>query len=416
MRIMLFLYNLFIHFYHFGIRIASLYNAKAKLWISGRKNLFKNLGKDMAESSRVIWFHAASLGEFEQGRPVIEAVKKKYPNFKILLTFYSPSGYEVRKNYDGADFVYYLPLDLKKNVRRFIDIVNPQFAIFIKYEFWINYMQELNIRKIPLYIISANFRSDQYFFKRYGSWFRKNLKNVDWFFVQNEKSEKLLKSIGFKNVSVSGDTRFDRVVEVARNPQKFEQIESFSNRRFTILAGSTWHEDEKLLLQWYAKQNKDVKLIIAPHEIHEAHLVQIETLFGSYKIGRLSKLKNSPASELDIIIIDGMGFLSNLYQYCEVAYIGGGFGKGIHNILEAVTFGKPVIFGPNYQKFSEAVQLVKLGGAFAISDLSSLAYIIAKLSKQNAYYEKCVSICQEFINTKAGATEIIVNKLAKKFS
>jgi 3-deoxy-D-manno-octulosonic-acid transferase len=413
---MLFLYNLFIHFYHLGIRIASLSNSKAKRWIDGRKNLFAKLGTEMAECGQVIWFHAASLGEFEQGRPVIEAVKKKYPNYKILLTFYSPSGYEIRKNYKGADFVYYLPLDLKKNVRRFLDMVNPQFSIFIKYEFWINYMQELNNRKIPLYIISANFRSDQYFFKGYGSWFRKNLKNVDWFFVQNKESESLLTSIGYNNVSVSGDTRFDRVVQVARNPQKFEDIESFSNGNFTVLAGSTWSEDEKLLHQWYAQQNKNVKLIIAPHEIHEAHLKQIETLFGSYKASRLSNIKNSPASELDILIIDGMGFLSSLYQYCEVAYIGGGFGKGIHNILEAVTFGKPVIFGPNYQKFSEAVQLVKIGGAFAISDLSSLADILAKLSNQDADYEKCASICREFINTKAGATDIILNKLAKKFS
>ena len=367
---MAFIYNFFIHLYRLIIHFASLFNKKARLWVQGRKNIFENLRIDIGNQKNIVWFHAASLGEFEQGRPVLEGFKKKFPEYKILLTFFSPSGYEIRKNYKEADFVYYLPLDLNKYVDQFLSIVQPKFVFFIKYEFWFNYLKKLNILQIPVFIISANFRKNQHFFKWYGGWFRNNLRNIEWFFVQNQNSKQLLNSIGINNATVSGDTRFDRVVEIASNPQKFPLVEEFVRNNFILLAGSTWPEDEKMLTYLFSINIPNFKLIIAPHEIHEDHILQIEKIYSNHKTIRFSKADKAEIANYNILIIDGMGFLSSLYQYCMLAYIGGGFGKGIHNILEAVTFGKPVVFGPKYQKFMEAVEMVKKGGAFTFRNES----------------------------------------------
>lgn len=412
---MSFLYNTFIHIYHLSILIASLVNKKAKLWVQGRKNIFDNLHSDFDHQKNVVWFHAASLGEFEQGRPVLEAFKKKYPEFKILLTFFSPSGYEIRKDYKEADFVYNLPLDSKKNVNRFLSIIKPQYVFFIKYEFWFNYLNKLHKLQIPVFIVSANFRQSQHFFKWYGGWFRNNLKKINWFFVQNQNSEKLLNSIGIQNVSISGDTRFDRVAEIAKQPKKFPQIKEFAKNNFVLLAGSTWPDDEKLLTHLFSLNIPGFKLIVAPHEIHEDHILQIEKIYAAHKAVRFSNAENTDITDSDILIIDGMGYLSSLYQYCQLAYIGGGFGKGIHNILEAVTFGKPVIFGPNYLKFTEAIELVEKGGAFSFQDENTLKSLVEKFARLDSSYEKSVAVCKSYIKENNGATEKIIQTFSDQF-
>lgn len=411
---MAFFYNFIIHLYNLAIHIASMFNKKANLWVEGRKNIFERLQFGVGNQKNVVWFHAASLGEFEQGRPVLEEFKKKHPEYKILLTFFSPSGYEIRKDYKKADFVYYLPLDLNKNVNQFLSIVKPKLVFFIKYEFWFNYLNMLNSLQIPIYIISANFRENQHFFKWYGGWFRKNLRKINWFFVQNQNSLKLLNSIEVKNVIVSGDTRFDRVVEVANNPKKFPMVEEFAKNSFVILAGSSWPEDEKLLNHLFSIKIPGFKLIIAPHEIHDDHILQIEKIYSGQKTVRLSKANLYAVASYDVLIIDGMGFLSSLYQYCKLAYIGGGFGKGIHNILEAVTFGKPVIFGPNYKNFPEAVDLVKRGGAFSFQDETELLSITKNFTMLNSQYKKSGTVCTNYIETNKGATEKIMKTIASQ--
>lgn len=412
---MAFLYNVFVFFYFLAIQVASLFNEKAKLWIAGRRDIFKHLKSDVDGCENIVWFHAASLGEFEQGRPVLEAFKEENPEYKILLTFFSPSGYEVRKNYQGADFVYYLPIDLKRNVKRFLQMVQPKFVFFIKYEFWFNYLKSLNRLKIPVFVISANFRKNQHFFKWYGGWFRKHLRNINWYYVQNENSSKLLLSIGIHNISVSGDTRFDRVVEIAKYPQKFPLVEQFASKGFVLLAGSSWPDDENLLLSLILQNIPDFKLIIAPHEIHEEHLLHIENIFSDQKTKRLSQVNTHNILNSNVLIIDGMGFLSSLYQYCHVAYIGGGFGKGIHNILEAVAFGKPVVFGPNYEKFVEAVKLVDEGGAFSFQNEVGLISLIHNLEKLDSHYEKSAAICTQYIESNKGATSRILQSVSKQY-
>jgi len=412
---MAFLYNFFIHTYGLSVRIASLFNDKAKLWVNGRKNIFEKLRHELGSQQNIVWFHAASLGEFEQGRPVLEEFKKKHPNYKILLTFFSPSGYEIRKDYEGADFVFYMPLDTNKNVNQFLSIVKPKFVFFIKYEFWFNFLRKINKMQIPVFIISANFREKQHFFKWYGAWFRNNLSKIDWYFVQNQNSLQLLNSIGISHVIVSGDTRFDRVVEIASKPQKFPVVEEFVKNSFVILAGSSWPEDEKMLNHLFSLNISEIKLIIAPHEIHEDHLLHIEKTFSNQKTIRLSKTNTTDILNYNVLIIDGMGFLSNLYQYCHVAYIGGGFGKGIHNILEAVTFGKPVIFGPNYKNFPEAVDLVEKGGAFSFQNETELLSLTKNFTSLDTAYKKCVAICTNYISTNKGATEKIMQTISRQF-
>ena len=405
---MLWIYNIGIRIYGFLLHIAAIFNPKAKLFINGRKNIWQQIANKVNPNDNPIWFHFASLGEFEQGRPVLEALKDKNPQQKIIVTFFSPSGYEVRKNYALAD-VFYLPLDTHKNAERFIKLVNPQQAIFTKYEFWFHYFNELHKKQIPLYLISGIFRPNQIFFKWYGSFYREILTYVSHFFVQNKESVDLLKSIGISQVSLSGDTRFDRVYENAQHPKKLELIEQFCGDAKVFIAGSTWLPDEKLLVALTVK-NPDWKFIIAPHEIGEAHVKEIENLFPeaikfsvfSSQLTQISNLKSQ------VLIIDNIGMLSSLYQYGRLAYIGGGFGAGIHNTLEAAAFGLPVIFGPKYDKFQEAKDLIAIDAAKSISSEDELILAFENF-KAN---EKSSAAAKKYVEQKKGATAMIMGKIA----
>jgi len=405
---MSFLYNIAVYLYLMLIRISALLNPKARLWLDGRKKWYQHLQKSIDKKHRYAWFHAASLGEFEQGRPVIEKFRREFPEYKVILTFFSPSGFEVRKGYEGADVVCYLPLDIPGNAVKFVTLVNPAIAVFIKYEFWFNYLKTLHSRNIPTLVVSAIFRKEQHFFKAYGNWFRKHLRNLDGIFVQNEASAMLLRSIGMDRVQISGDTRFDRVASIAEHPDKFPNIQKFSKEKKVLLAGSSWPADEAFLPALFEENIPNLRMIIAPHEIHEAHIRSIEVLFTKFKTVRFSKISEIGVAEADVLIIDGMGFLSGLYQYCDLAYIGGGFGKGIHNILEAVTFGKPVIFGPNYRKFNEAVELVDKGGAFTIDNQQDFLNKAKLLLTHEPTHSKAAFTCKSYIASKIGATEIII--------
>lgn len=413
---MRFLYNLSIYSYIFYIRVGSLFNAKAKLMIAGRKNIFENIYSQLKNSnlrtpdSPLIWFHCASLGEFEQGRPLMEKLKLQQPDVKILLTFFSPSGYEIRKNYSGADFIFYLPMDTPSNAKKFMEIVNPQKVFFVKYEFWFNYLSELKNKNIPTYLVSGIFREDHHFFKNTGAWFRKQLSSFTHFFLQDEKSVKLLNSIGYTNTTLCGDTRFDRVFEVAKSVKQIDLVKLFVGSHKIIIAGSTWLEDERMISKF---QISDFKLIIAPHEIDEKHLSSLEAQFipllrGAGVCLRYSKANESNIKESKILIIDNIGMLSSLYQYGTIAFIGGGFGKGIHNILEAATFGLPVIFGPNYQKFTEAKELIKLGGAFSINDVSEFEKTMSLLSDEQVL-KTASQISRMYVQGRVGATEKILS-------
>jgi len=406
---MIFFYNISIQFYHFLIVIVSPFNQKAKQWLDGRKQVFQQLENAFEKNaSPVIWFHAASLGEFEQGRPVIEEYKVQRPEYKILLTFFSPSGYEVRKNYELADWVFYLPLDTKRNAKKFISIIKPQKVVFIKYEFWYHYINELYKKSIPVSIISANFRKNQIFFQWYGKWYKKALKKIQKIFVQNNASLELLTQHGISNAEMAGDTRFDRVYKVAQNPQQLEKIENAIDKNYpTIIAGSSWTQEEDFLNRFILK-NSNVNLILAPHEIHESNLKRIEKLFAN-KITRYSTLQYH--QKHSAILIDTIGILSSIYQYGDVAFIGGGFGKGIHNVLEAATFGLPLIIGPNYQKFNEAVELIRQKGAFSVSNYEDFETILKQLIHDEETLKKSSEVVKTFVNNNIGATSMILKEL-----
>ena len=393
------LYIIGIQLFVIAVRIASLFNAKAKLWINGRKSIFQKLAEATKEDQDIVWFHCASLGEFEQGRPIIEGYKIKHPTHKILLTFFSPSGYEIRKNYDGVDWVFYLPADTKKNARQFISIVNPIKVTFIKYEFWFNYMAELNKKNIPFYSVSSIFRKEQSFFKY--DWFAKQLNNVSHFFVQDQNSKELLKNIGFSNCTVAGNTRFDSVISNTQNSISISLVEKFSENKTTIICGSTWSKDEALLVK-YIKKNPNYNYIIAPHEMQH-----ISALKNQTNALLFSKANNTNISDINVLIIDSIGILSNVYKYGDLAYIGGGFGSGIHNILEAVTFGLPVVFGPNYQKFKEANELIELEGAISISNFKELTSAIDYFNT----FDKSIAI--NYTQENSGATKKILNLIIK---
>jgi len=394
------LYTISIQLYVISIRIASLFNAKAKLWIKGRKAIFQKLAEATKEDQDIVWFHCASLGEFEQGKPIIEGYKIKHPTHKILLTFFSPSGYEIRKNYDGVDWVFYLPADAKKNAKQFISIINPIKVIFIKYEFWFNYMAELNEKNIPFYSVSSIFSKGQSFFKY--DWFAKQLNNVSHFFVQDQNSKELLQNIGFTNCTVAGDTRFDSVIANTQNAISIPLIEEFSKNKTTIICGSTWPKDEALLAK-YIKENSNYNYIIAPHELHHISDLKKQTDALLY-----SKANEKNILMTNVLIIDSIGILSNVYKYGDLAYIGGGFGNGIHNVLEAVTFGLPVIFGPNYQKFNEAIELINKKGAISISNYKELTSAVDFFSA----FEKSIAI--NYIKENSGATVRILNYILNK--
>lgn len=403
---MLLIYNIGVIIYELLLRLLSPFNAKAKLFIDGRKNLFLAMRKKIDANDQPIWFHFASLGEFEQGRPVLEAIKFANKEQKIIVTFFSPSGYEIRKNYALAD-VFYLPLDTKKNAKKFIEIVNPKYAVFTKYEFWHHYFKTLQQKEIPLYLISGIFRPSQVFFKWYGSFYRNILSCVTHFFVQNDQSMQLLKNIGFTNASLSGDTRFDRVFENAQQPKSITEISAFLDEKPIFIAGSTWPDDEKILIKLAAK-NPDWKLIIAPHEIGDTHMAEIENLFpDAIKFSNLKAemARNSSfKATAKVLIIDNIGLLSALYQYANVAYIGGGFGVGIHNTLEAAAFGLPVIFGPKYEKFQEAKDLIAIGAAKSITSADELLIAFNNF-KHN---DKASADAKNYVTAKKGATKMII--------
>lgn len=345
--------------------------------MKGHWVVYELLRQQLEKDVRYIWFHAASLGEFEQGRPLIEKIRAKYPDYGILLTFFSPSGYEVRKNYRGADVVCYLPFDKSRNVKKFLDIVNPCMAFFIKYEFWKNYLDELHKRRIPVYSISSIFRRGQVFFKWYGGTYRHVLRDFDHLFVQNERSKRYLAKIGISRVTVVGDTRFDRVLQIREEAKHLPLVELFKNNTMTFVAGSSWQPDEDLFIEYF-NQHPEVKLVIAPHVIDENHLVEIIRKLKRPYV-RYTRADEKNVCKADCLIIDCFGLLSSIYRYGEIAYIGGGFGVGIHNTLEAAVYGIPVIFGPKYQKFQEAIQLLEAKGAFSVKDYEELKTLLDRM-------------------------------------
>lgn len=408
---MTFLYKAGIFIYSLLIRLFSLFNEKAKLFVQGRKNWKENLSSKIDGNSKYIWFHCSSLGEFEQGRPVIEELKSQFPGYKIALTFFSPSGFEIRKNYPLADIVAYLPLDTKRNAQAFLEIVKPEKAFFVKYEFWYFYISELKQKNIPLYIISAIFRENQQFFKNtpWGLWYRNILFKVEHLFVQNEKSGELLKSAGLSNFTITGDTRFDRVAAIARDSKKLPIVEKFKGNSLLIIAGSTWKPDEELLAA-FINQSVNIKFIIAAHEVSVANINRIHQLLKKQAVF-FSKVNETEIDKFDVLIIDSVGLLSSLYRYGDVAYIGGGFGVGIHNILEAATFGLPVIFGPNYKKFKEAVDLISEGGAFSISNAGELRQTLNTLINDKNERGKASEICLKYVAKNVGSTKHIIKKV-----
>ena len=425
------IYTTAIRLYAFGVRIAARFgHAKAKQWVEGRKSQgFLSPSKDPTLTERSfrqaqrpevpepvegsieqwIWFHAASLGEFEQGRPVIEALKENYPQFKILLSFFSPSGYEIRKNYPLADEVLYLPTDTPRHAAQWVQRHHFVAVFFIKYEFWFNYMRALKEASIPLFYISLILKPDSYFFRWYGSWFRKQLKTVSHFFVQDEITSNLLKDNGMNNVTVCGDTRFDRVAAIARQAKPFPEIERFIQGRKCIIAGSTWPPDEQLLAGFLPQLPNDYCLIIAPHDVSTSHVAKIKAMFPESVC--YTELEAEKSSR--ILIVNTIGILSQLYQYARFVYIGGGFGVNIHNIQEPVTFGCPVVFGPKYKSFKEAVDLVGLQGAFSVRDEEELRSVFTRLMNDEAFFNQASQTCRDYLKSQVGATEIILKGFKK---
>ncbi len=410
---MRFLYNLALLFYLVGIRVMALFSEKARHWLRGRKGWRKKMhiaAKGRSERGRAvktIWFHCASLGEFEQGRPVIERFRKARPQWHILLTFFSPSGYEQKKHYPHANHVFYLPLDIPANARVFLDIWQPDMTVFVKYEYWFNYLEGLAKRNVPTYVISAIFRPQQHFFRWYGQWFRKQLLNVTRFFVQDDASRALLAQHGITSVSVSGDTRFDRVAALSRSADAFPAVENFAAGHKVLIGGSTWPKDEILLADQAKRYSPGLKMIIAPHEVHEDNIRRLKREMGDQTC-LCSELAGHAPKEARVMIIDGMGMLSQLYQYADLAYIGGGFGQGIHNILEAAAFGVPVIFGPNHGKFAEARDLLVKKGAFSVQDAEELGAVVERLLSNPDLLKRAGEICRQYVEEKQGATRVIM--------
>ncbi|MDB5127530.1 MAG: 3-deoxy-D-manno-octulosonic acid transferase [Mucilaginibacter sp.] len=403
---MLFLYNIGINIYYGLVYMVSIFNNKANLWIKGRREQ----RVQSLESS--IWFHFASLGEFEQGRPVLEKIRLLYPQHKIVITFFSPSGYEIRKNTPLADAVYYLPLDTAKNAQEFISAIKPVMAIFTKYEYWYHFFNELHKQHVPLYIISSIFRPGQVFFKWYGGLHRKMLKLVTWFFVQDIASKHLLHDVGITNVTISGDTRFDRVWANAQQPKELPEIAAFKNGQKLFIAGSTWPADEKLIAGLIT-QHPDWKFIIAPHEIGEGKINNLVNLLPKDTTITFSEISHL-TSHISHLIIDNIGMLSSLYQYADIAYIGGGFGAGIHNTLEAAAFGMPVIFGPKYDKFKEAKDLVELKAGFSISDVEGLQIVAGRLMKDEIFRRATAATTKDYVQQHIGATDAIMDYIREK--
>ncbi len=416
-------YNIVIYFVLWGIAIASLFNEKVRKMWRGEREAFKILKQKVDPNAKYIWFHAASLGEFEQGRPLMERIRKEYPQYKILLTFYSPSGYEVRKNYEGADIICYMPVDTRLNAIRFLRLVRPVMAFFIKYEFWSNFLHILKHRNIPTYSVSSIFREDQVFFKWYGRSYAGVLKCFTRFFVQNEESKRLLEGIGIKDVDVVGDTRFDRVLQIKEAAKQLPICEAFrtgvaSSQSANVphtdfkvfVAGSSWPPDENIFIPFF-NEHKDWRLLIAPHVIAEEHLKLILSLIKDKKVVRYTQTTPEEAAEADVLIIDCFGLLSSMYNYGDVAYIGGGFGVGIHNTLEAAVWNMPVIFGPNNKKFQEAQGLLKSGGGFEINTYEDFSGLMNSLMNDEAFLKQAGDKAGAFVAHLAGATDKVLSSV-----
>jgi 3-deoxy-D-manno-octulosonic-acid transferase len=404
------MYNLGIYFMSLFIRLVSPFKRKARLMIDGHKSVFNLLEKEIDKKAKYIWFHVASLGEFEQARPLIEEIKNSKPEYKILLTFFSPSGYEVRYNYPLADIVTYLPFDTKKNARRFLELTNPHMVIFIKYEFWYNYINEIYQRRIPVYLVSAIFRKNQSFFKKLRSPYRNMLSLYTHFFVQDDESHKLLQKHGIKNVTVAGDTRIDRVIEIQKQTVNLPIVEKFIDKGSIIfIAGSSWPADEDIFINYF-NSHPNLKLIIAPHEIDESHLTEIEMKL-SRPSQRYSGLTDTDTVNADCMIIDCFGLLASVYRYADIGYIGGGFGDGIHNLPEAAVYGIPVIFGPNFIKFREAHDLIATGGGFTIKNRDEFNKLMESFINEPELREKAGKEAKNYIFSNSGATNTILNHI-----
>ena len=413
---MYFFYNITVHIVRFVLKRVAFLNEKLLLFVKGREDVFSKLKKHFSPNDNILWFHCASLGEFEQGRPIIEKCKREFQDYKILITFFSPSGYEIRKNYSEADLVTYLPLDTVKNMKLFLQIVNPKLAIFVKYEFWPNLLKQLKINQVSTILISGIFRKEQSFFKNYGGWMKKSLLSFDHFFVQDKNSEALLNNIGLKNVIVSGDTRFDRVFEITKQRISLEIIENFIDNKVTFIAGSTWPKDEELLINFINNESdSNQKFIIAPHNINTNEIEKFKKSF-SKKVVLYSESTNKNLSNFQVLIVDTIGLLSQIYNYADIAYVGGGFGAGIHNILEPATFGTPIIIGPNYHKFKEAKELVNKGACKVITKDSEFKIILNNLFNDTVSRKNIGQISRNYINENIGSSNIIYEYINKRIS
>ncbi len=405
------MYNLIIYLYLLGVAVASRFNEKVRKMWRGEREAFDVLRQKVDSTARYVWFHAASLGEFEQGRPLMEQLRRQHPEYKILLTFFSPSGYEVRKNYAGADIICYLPLDTIRNARRFLRLIRPEMAFFIKYEFWYNYLHILKHRGVPVYSVSSIFRERQVFFRWYGRQYSRVLKCFTHFFVQNEKSLDLLATLGIDNATVTGDTRFDRVLQIKEQAKVLPVVERFVDGSTKVfVAGSSWQPDEEIFINYFNK-HPEWKLIIAPHVIGEDHLQQIEKMLVGRKVVRYTEAEEQPLLNLaaqEVLIINCFGLLSSIYRYATVTYVGGGFGVGIHNVLEAAVWGVPVVFGPNNQRFQEAQQLKTAGGGFDITDETGFATLVDDFANDDELLAQSGAKAGSYVKSKAGATQKIL--------
>ncbi|MDX1783024.1 MAG: glycosyltransferase N-terminal domain-containing protein, partial [Aequorivita vladivostokensis] len=407
------IYNLSIHLVSFGLRIVALFNKKMKFFVNGRKDVFEMLQQKISSEDKTIWFHCASLGEFEQGVPIMEAIKKQRPDHKIMVSFFSPSGFEVKKNTPLADAVVYLPMDTRENAKKFVAAVRPTMALFVKYEFWPNYLFELQKKNVPTYLVSGVFRKDQIFFKSYGGFMRKALQSFNHFFLQDENSEELLKNIGFSNVTVSGDTRFDRVSHQIEMDNTLKFAEDFKGNSLCIVCGSTWPEDEVVLLNYINAAPENVKFIIAPHKI-EADKISDFTSKIVKKTVLHSNKDEVNISDYDVLIIDCIGLLSKLYSYADIAYVGGAMGStGLHNILEPATFGVPIVIGKNYDEFPEAIRLRDLAGLFSIRNAPECSETLNKLVANKDFRTKTGMISGHFVNKNTGATAKIMRHIVQ---
>ena len=406
------IYNLAMYILELGIKLAALFSDKPAKMVKGHREVFDLLKSKIDRNARYIWFHAASLGEFEQGRPLIERIRKEYPQYKILQTFFSPSGYEVRKNYDGADIVCYLPIDTPSNVKKFVDLVNPCMVFFVKYEFWQNYLNTLYKKGIPVYSVSSIFRPGQIFFRWYGKSYQRVLKTFAHLFVQNEESKTLLAGIGVNHTTVVGDTRFDRVLDICAAAKQLPLVQKFKGDALTFVAGSSWGPDEDIFIPYF-NAHPEMKLVIAPHVVSDGHLKEIESKLQRSCI-RYTQATEGNVGQADCLIVDCYGLLSSIYRYGEISYIGGGFGVGIHNVLEAAVYGIPVIFGPNNKKFREAQHLLANKGGFEIHGSEDFEQLMNKFLNDEAYLGLSGKAAGDYVKGNAGAMELIMNQVFAK--